>query len=61
MALVCAVLAIVFGYLGNTPGSEGYARTGIICGIATLVLLTVGVGIVIVFVGFDLMRQGPFG
>ncbi len=56
IAPVCGVLAIVFGYLGNTPGSEGYARTGFICGIATLVLLAVVIVIVLVVVGFDLMR-----
>jgi hypothetical protein len=59
IALVCAILAIVFGFLGKTPGSESYAWTGIICGIVTLVLLVVALVALFGFVGLDAaLNQG---
>ncbi|MBI3822349.1 MAG: hypothetical protein HY289_06685 [Planctomycetes bacterium] len=31
-ALIAGILAVVLGYLGKTPGNEGLASAGIICG-----------------------------
>jgi predicted Zn finger-like uncharacterized protein len=53
IALACAVMALIFGFMGKTPGSESYAWAGIICGSITLVLALVGIVILVFAVGMD--------
>jgi hypothetical protein len=54
VAIMCAILAIIFGILGKTPGSENYAWTGIICGSVSLALVAVGIVLLVGFCGLNL-------
>jgi hypothetical protein len=55
IAVVCGVLAIIFGFMGKTPGSEGTAMTGIICGSVSLVIVVIAIFLVIFWVGINMM------
>lgn len=59
IALICSIMAIIFGLLGKSPGSESYAWTGIICGSVTIGLLVIGFVIAFFFIGLDVaLNQG---
>jgi hypothetical protein len=53
IAGLCGVLAIILGFMGKTPGSEGPAVTGIICGFVSLGLVVVGILLLIFVVGLQ--------
>jgi len=57
LGLLCAVLAIVFGFMGKTPGSEAYAWTGIGCGIASILIAMAAIAFTLIAVGMDGMMQ----
>lgn len=39
VSLICAIVGLVLGFIGNKPGSEGFAWTGIICSGAVLAFI----------------------
>jgi hypothetical protein len=49
-------MAVVFGILGKTPGSEGFAWTGILCGGAACVVAVIMLAVGIFALGMDLLR-----
>ena len=59
---VCAVTAISLGYMGKTPGSEGYANAGMICACCALGLIAVMIVLAVTIGGFaflmDQQNQG---
>lgn len=61
LALVGSVMGIILGFMGNTPGSEGFAWTGIICSFVVVLLFLVSVVLAIVFgvAFFAAAAQGP--
>jgi hypothetical protein len=62
LAAVAAIAAIICGVYGTTPGSEGYARTGIICGSIALVCVLLGIIFMIAMFAFQIrLNQAGFG
>ena len=41
IAIILAIVGLILGFMGNTPGSEGFAWTGIICSFVTIALVVV--------------------
>ena len=41
VAIILGIVGVVLGFMGNTPGSEGFAWTGIICSFVTIALVIV--------------------
>jgi predicted Zn finger-like uncharacterized protein len=44
---ITSITAIILGFMGKKPGSEGFAWSGIICGIVTLILIAVMIVLVV--------------
>jgi len=62
LAAVGGIAAIICGVFGKTPGSEGYAKTGIICGSLALVCVLLAIIVMIVALVFQFqIQQGGFG
>jgi hypothetical protein len=51
ISLVCGIMAIIFGFMGKTPGSEAYAWTGIATGGVAVLLALATIVFFIVVVG----------
>jgi predicted Zn finger-like uncharacterized protein len=60
IAIICGGLALVFGFMGREPGSDGTAMTGIICGGIGLALGLLVLILGIFWIGFNL-AGGPQG
>jgi hypothetical protein len=54
IAAICGIMAISFGMMGNTPGNEGMAKTGIICGAVGLVCSLIGLVLGFIWLGVNL-------
>lgn len=50
LALVLAIVGVILGHIGKTPGSEGFAITGLICSYIVLALFLLSIILVVVLV-----------
>jgi hypothetical protein len=50
----CGVMAVIFGFMGQAPGSETYSLVGIISGGVAIVLGLIGVAVVVFALGINL-------
>ena len=57
LALLLALVSIILGFIGNTPGSQGFAWTGIICSTVTVLLFILSIAIALLF-GIALFAGG---
>lgn len=61
VALVLAIVGVILGHIGKTPGSEGFAWTGLITSYITLVLMLLGVILVIILLIFGVALLAAAG
>jgi ribosomal protein S27E len=50
LSLILAIVAVILGHIGKTPGSEGAAMTGLICGYIVIVLSVLSIVLIVVLI-----------
>ncbi len=61
LAVVLAIVGVILGHIGKTPGSEGFALTGLITSYIVLVLTILGVILVVVLLIFGVALLAAAG